>query len=52
MKNFSQNKLFYALFHILGEIKLVQNSVDNRKSDGSSLEKKNQLNEPAVMSLQ
>lgn len=51
MKNFSQNKLFYALFHILGEIKLVQNSVDNRKSDGSSLEKK-QLNEPAVMSLQ
>lgn len=41
MKNFSQNKLFYALFHILGEIKLVQNSVDNRKSDGSSLEKNN-----------
>lgn len=44
---FYKNKLFCALFHILGEIKLVQKSVDNRKSDGSSLEKN-----PSWMSLQ
>lgn len=41
MNFFTKNKLFCALFHILGEIKLVQKSVDNRNSDGSSLEKIN-----------
>lgn len=37
----NKNKTLYALFHILGEMKLVQNSVENIKIDGSSLEKIN-----------